>query len=73
MPLFIELSLLKGLCAFLCVGGGVRRLGGMVMSAKGLRVQRMAMGRQKGSQTGRPERTRVSELIGEELILKGSL
>lgn len=64
-PLFIELSLLKGVCAFFFFfcGWGVGRLGGMVVSAKGLCVQRMPMDRKKGTQTGQPERTQVSELI----------
>lgn len=50
-PLFIELSLLQGVLA-LCVcvvGGGVRRWRSLgVVSAKGMRVQRMPMGGPRG-------------------------
>lgn len=41
-----------------------------MVSAKGLCVQRMPMGRKKGTQTGQPERTQVSELIEKELMFE---
>lgn len=71
-PLFIELSLLTGVCAFfLWVGESGRWRGaGDGGEHKGAAGLRMPMSSKKGTQTGQPGRTRVSGLIEKELMLE---
>lgn len=70
-PLFIELSLLKGVCAFFCGWGSweVGRGG----ECKELSVQRRPMGGLWGTQRGQAKSTRMSESIAKSSHLYSSL